>query len=98
MSASLKGGFVVRSARGGFLAWVGTGSVRRDAANAQLMAAAPELLAYCKLLLQDVSHMAADAGAGATWDWVLTERNLKNLIAQAEGRSPYISPFAVAHA
>ena len=87
VGASLKRGFCIRSARGGFLAWTGTGSDRRDAANAQLMAAAPELLYYCKMLLDDVSQMAENPDIGRGWDWHLTEDNLRALIAQAEGNA-----------
>lgn len=98
VSESLKRGFVVRSARGGFLAWVGTGSIRRDAANAQLMAAAPELLDYCKSLLDDVQQMATDFEIGREWDWTLTERNLTALIAQAEGDLPSLHRPVIAAA
>ena len=88
VSEALKRGFNVRSARGGFVAWVATGSDRRDAANAQLMASAPQLLACCKILLDHVSRMSEDPGVGQSWDWRLTASNLKAVIARAEGNTP----------
>ncbi len=96
VSESLKRGFNVRSARGGFLAWVGTGSARRDAANAQLMAAAPRLLDYCKELLGDVSRVVEHPDIGRIWDWRLTERQLKAIIAEAEGQTAFVDRRAVA--
>jgi hypothetical protein len=54
-------------------------------ANASLIAAAPELLEYCKMLLEDVERMAEDFEIGREWDWSLTEQNLKAVIAKAEG-------------
>jgi hypothetical protein len=85
VSESSKPGFIIRSPRGGFVAWAGTGSLQRDAANAQLMAAAPRFLEYCKLLLPDVTHMAEDPHAVHDWNWTLTRMNLQSLIALAEG-------------
>jgi len=90
VGASLKRGFCIRSARGGFLAWAATGSDRRDAANAQLMAAAPRFLEYCKFLLDDVSQMADAPESCPEWNWRLTENNLRALIALAEGDPSYV--------
>ena len=55
-------------------------------ANARLIAAAPDLLEYCKSLRADCHEMAEDHSVGANWDWSLTERNLDQVIAKAEGR------------
>jgi hypothetical protein len=90
VSESLKRGFCIRSARGGFLAWAATGSDRRDAANAQIMAAAPRFLHYSKLLLADVSRMTQDPDSCPEWNWRLTENNLRALIALAEGDPSYV--------
>lgn len=60
VAESLKRGLVIRSPRGGFLAWLGAGSLRRDAANAQLIAAAPELLSACKLCRPWVSELGGN--------------------------------------
>lgn len=99
VSESHKRGFILRSARGGFLAWIGTGSLRRDAANAQLMAVAPQLLDYCKELLGDVSRVIEHPDIGRVWDWRLTETRLRALVAQAEGEtSPlHLRPRAERH-
>lgn len=92
---ALKRGFCVRSARGGFLAWVGCGSERRDAANAQLMAAAPRLLDYCRSLLADAERLSEQPDAGPGWDWQLTRTNLRGLIGLAEGDPRYADrPYA----
>lgn len=93
VSESLKRGFNVRSARGGFLAWVGTGSERRDAANAQLMAAAPTLLDACKMLLAIVVRDCDEEVFGAELS------HAEGVIADAEGRTRQVesqSAIAVA--
>ena len=54
--------------------------------DASLIAAAPELLDYCKMLLDDVQAMAKDPEIGRGWDWSLTERNLKAIITKAHAK------------
>jgi hypothetical protein len=56
-------------------------------ANAHLIAAAPELLEYCKMLQEDCETMVEDPTYGEAWDWDLTARNLRNVIANAEGKN-----------
>jgi hypothetical protein len=59
-------------------------TAEESVANARLIAAAPELLEACEMLLEDVVAMAEDPEAGRHWDWSLTERNLRNVIAKAK--------------
>jgi hypothetical protein len=76
---SLRRGFCIRSARGGFIAWTATGSDRRDAANAQLMSAAPTLLLALKAVLTVMPNKCLDSEIFALLD------RCALVVAQAEG-------------
>lgn len=54
-----------------------------NAANARLMAAAPDLLAACKMALRDVG----DGGPSSDYASAYTVSQIKAAIARAEGRA-----------
>lgn len=85
------GQWMIHLEDGSCIAVVGDGVREGDPAqaeaNGRLIAAAPELLEYCKMLLDDVTRMAVDPEVGIGWDWKLTETNLRKAVAKAEKKS-----------